>query len=119
MAANILIIDDDILVCDSISNVVRHTGHRPVHANDAKEGLAKIRSETFDVVFLYVHLPDGPGLDILPSILEKPASPEVIIITGYGDPDGAELAITEGAWSYVEKPLSVRDIKLFLTRALQ
>lgn len=119
MAANILVIDDDRLVCDSISNVVRHLGHRPVHAYDAKEGLAKIRSETFDIVFLDVHLPDGSGLDILPSLLEKPSSPEVIIITGYGDPDGAELAITQGAWSYVEKPLAVRDIKLFLTRALQ
>jgi two-component system NtrC family response regulator len=119
MAADILIVDDDRLVCDSISRVVRQMGHRPVPAYNVKEALGRVRSEMFDIIFLDVQLPDGSGLDVLPSILETPSSPEVIIITGYGDPDGAELAIAEGAWSYIEKPLSVQAVKLPLTRALQ
>jgi two-component system NtrC family response regulator len=43
----------------------------------------------------------------------------VIIITGEGDPDGADLAIRGGAWDYIEKPLSVNRITLPLERALQ
>jgi two-component system NtrC family response regulator len=43
----------------------------------------------------------------------------VIIITGFGDPDGAELAIKNGAWDYVEKPLSVKVVRLAIERALQ
>ncbi len=119
MAADILVIDDDRLVCESISHVVKQMGHRPVHACNLREGLDLVQREAFDIVFLDVQLPDGSGLDILPSILETPSSPEAIIITGFGDPDGAELAISKGAWSYVEKPLSVQAIKLPLTRALQ
>jgi len=119
MASHVLIIDDDRLVCESISHVVQQMGLQPVQTYNLKDGLEKVRSGPFDVVFLDVHLPDGSGLDILPSILETPSSPEVIIITGFGDPDGAELAIGEGAWSYVEKPLSVQAVKLPLTRALQ
>lgn len=119
MAADILVIDDERLVFDSISNVIRQMGHLPVHARSIKEGLYIIRSRAFDIVFLDVRLPDGSGLDTLPAIVESPSSPEVIIVTGYGDPDGAELAIDKGAWSYVEKPLSVQVIKLSLTRALQ
>ena len=42
-------------------------------------------------------MPDGDGLETLPCIREFPDAPEVIIITGYGDPDGAELAIKNGA----------------------
>lgn len=117
--AKVLIIDDDKLVGDSIANVIKSSGHNPTCAFTLKEGLEKARSEDFEVVFLDVRMPDGSGLDILQDIQQSPSSPEVIIITGYGDPDGAELAIKNGAWDYIEKPLTVREIKLPFTRALQ
>jgi two-component system NtrC family response regulator len=119
MPAHILVIDDDKQVCDSISHVVTRMGHYLDYAHDLKQGMNQIRSQRYDLVFLDVRLPDGSGLDILPSIVERSSSPEVIIITGYGDPDGAELAISNGAWSYLEKPISVQAVKLPLTRALQ
>jgi two-component system NtrC family response regulator len=43
----------------------------------------------------------------------------VIIMTGSGDPDGAELAIKAGAWDYIRKPDALNEIVLPLTRALQ
>jgi two-component system NtrC family response regulator len=64
-------------------------------------------------------MPDGSGLDLLPEIRASAAAPEVIIITGFGDPDGAELAIKKGAWDYIEKPLSVKSVMLCVERALQ
>ena len=39
-------------------------------------------------------------------------------MTGFGDPDGAELAIKKGAWDYLEKPLSVKEVTLVVERAL-
>ena len=117
--ANILIIDDDKLVCDSIANVIKSMGYSPTYVFTLKEGLKKARSVDFDVVFLDVRMPDGSGLDIITDIQKTNSLPEVIIITGFGDPDGAELAIKSGAWDYIEKPLSVRQIKLPLIRALQ
>lgn len=117
--AHVLIVDDDKLVRDSIANVIKGAGHSPTCTSTLEEGLEAARSQDFEVVFLDVRMPDGSGLDILPDIQNTPSSPEVIIITGYGDPDGAELAIKNGAWDYIEKPLSVREIKLPLTRALQ
>jgi len=117
--ANVLIIDDDQLVCDSIAHVVESSGHNPVHAYTLKEGVEKACSQEFQVVFLDVRMPDGSGLDVVDDIKETPSSPEVIIITGYGDPDGAELSIKKGAWDYIEKPLSTREIRLPLTRVLQ
>lgn len=117
--ANVLIIDDDKLICDSIANVIKKMGHSPTCADNLKKGLEIASSEDFEVVFLDVRMPDGSGLDILKDIQKTPSSPEVIIMTGYGDPDGAELAIKNGAWDYIEKPLSVKEIKLPFTRALQ
>jgi two-component system NtrC family response regulator len=116
--ANILIIDDDKLVCESITNAVVRAGHNASSVLSLQDGLERVRVESFDVVYLDVRLPDGNGLDILPSIRETPSNPEVIIITGYGDPDGAELAIRNGAWDYIEKPCFVPTI-VALVRALQ
>jgi len=117
--ADILIIDDDQLICTTLSHVVRAQNHTPACAFSLKEGLAMASARSFDVVFLDVRLPDGSGLDIVQALRDTPSSPEVIIITGFGDVDGAELAITHGAWDYLEKSASIDEIILPLERALQ
>ena len=115
----VLIIDDDEMFCDMLSDMVKRQGHEATTANSMKEGLTKSRTEECDVVFLDVRLPDGNGLDILPAIRDSASSPEVIIITGAGDPDGAELAIKCGAWDYIEKTSPLKAIVLSLSRSIQ
>lgn len=117
--SNVLIIDDDILMGDVLSSMTKRLGHDVTHVACLQEGLALARSSDFDLVFLDVFLPDGHGLDALPLIRESRSHPEVIIITGAGDADGAELALRSGAWDYVRKPFSGRAIQLCLTRALR
>ena len=56
---------------------------------------------------------------ISPSLLASASKPEVIIITGQGEADGAEKAVVSGAWSYIEKPYVIRELSLQLTRVLQ
>ena len=106
--ANILIIDDDQMLSETICRQVQYMKHSGTFALSITEGLEKLRADTFDVVFLDVRLPDGNGLDALPQIKSMEYEPEIIIITGEGDPDGAELAIRSGAWDYIEKPLSMK-----------
>jgi two-component system NtrC family response regulator len=117
--ANILIIDDDESMCYALSRMVSRLGHEPVCASSIFEGFEMARSSNIDVVFLDVRMPDGNGLEALPTIQSAPSSPEVIIITGYGDPDGAEMAIKSGAWDYIEKGCSTREMSLPLLRALE
>ncbi|MDD5284591.1 MAG: sigma-54 dependent transcriptional regulator [Desulfuromonadaceae bacterium] len=117
--ARILIIDDDQLMCQSLSLVARQKGYEATSAHTLGEGLEKAIAEPFDVVFLDVNMPDGNGLEFLSKLPKLPSSPEIIIITGYGDPNGAEFAIKSGAWDYLEKGASVKEITLSLLRALQ
>jgi two-component system, NtrC family, response regulator len=117
--ARVLIIDDDELFSEMLSDIATRSGQSTFRAVSIKEGLEKAHSEPFDVVFLDINLPDGNGLDILPTIRDTASSPEIIIITGYSDSNGAELAIKNGAWDYIEKPSSVKDMTLALVRALQ
>lgn len=117
--AKVLIIDDDKLIRDWIAKVVTQLGHRSFYAQTLEEGLRKAQSEPFDIVFIDVRLPDGSGLEIIPKIKATRSAPEVIVITGLGDPDEAELAIQTGAWDYLEKPASFEAIKLPMLRALE
>ncbi len=117
--AKILIIDDDPLMCDTMTRMVRRLGHETLAAATLKAGLELAAAHDLDVVFLDVRLPDGNGLDALPDLEACPARPEIIIMTGFGDPNGAELAIKSGAWDYIEKSCSVKEITLSLERALQ
>jgi two-component system NtrC family response regulator len=117
--AAVLIIDDDKVVSDWITKVVTQMGHRAVSAHLLRDGLKKLHSEPFDVVFVDVHLPDGDGLEILSKIKAAQSSPETIVITALGHPDEAERAIRGGAWDYLEKPASFDAIKFPIIRALE
>ncbi len=115
----ILIIDDDIEACETMVSLVTRLSHDADMAHTLKEGLHLAHTIKYDVIFLDVYLPDGNGLDILPSLKVLDDPPEVIILTGKGNPDGAELAIQGGVWDYLLKPTSIRDITLTLDRALK
>lgn len=117
--ADVLIIDDEEMICEVLSRQVESMGHRAIKAFTLSDGLEKALSRNCDVIFLDVNLPDGNGLEALPRFRTVPAAPEVIIITGAGAPDGAELAIRFGAWDYLRKPFPKGEAILQLTRALQ
>lgn len=118
--AKVLIIDDDEMLCKTLSRYINQMGHDASYALSLNEGTEQVSSRTFDLVFLDVQFPDGNGLDALPDIRRAAISaPEVIIITGEGDPDGAEIAMRKDAWAYIEKPLSIEKIRLQVVRALQ
>lgn len=116
--AKVLVIDDDRMMCEMLSDIGESMGHAVEYSFTIREGMELALEGEFDVVFLDVRLPDGNGLYVLPRIRETASSPEVIIITAAGDPNGAELAIKSGAWDYLEKPPSLDAIKLALIRAL-
>ncbi len=115
----ILIIDDDESFCDFLAEAMTGGGKEIISAHTIQQGLRIAATEDFDVVFLDVMLPDGNGLDYISKLRAVTSQPEIIILTGGGTPDGAELAIGSGAWDYIQKPFPLSVIKLHLMRTLQ
>jgi len=116
--AKILIIDDDKELCTILSVQIGSLGHDIRVLHTLRDGYEVALREAFDIVYLDVRLPDGNGLDILTAIRARENAPEVIIMTGTGDSDGAEMAINNGAWDYIQKPYSLKQMTLPLIRAL-
>lgn len=114
----VLIIDDDESMRHVLTRTVKRMGCEASSVGTLAAGRALTQARAFDIVFLDVRLPDGNGLSLLKELGNRPSRPEVIIITGQGDPAGAELAISNGAWDYIEKTYSIQQISLTLKRAL-
>ena len=117
--ATILIIDDEPSICLLLKETVSQEGWTPVSVHTLAEAHKTIVDNNIDIVLLDIHLPDGSGLEAVPSFINTPGNPEVIIITGYGHADAAGLALEHGAWDYVEKPINIKQIILSIRRALQ
>ena len=117
--AAILIVDDELDIRDLLEGEFSDLGHVITTAGTCKDALVMGNANLYDVVFLDIKLPDGNGLEILPMLREGPGNPEIIIMTAYGDPDGAELAVKNGAWDYLEKPVFIDKFALTLQRAIR
>lgn len=117
--ASVLIIDDDVEIGSMLTDLVTSVEHKAEYVTTLTEGLKRAKSGSFDVVFLDVCMPDGSGLDIMEDVFDVEFPPEIIVITGKGDSKDAEIAIKKGAWDYIQKPLSPKNIIQPLNRILQ
>lgn len=114
----ILIIDDDYAVFRTLATLITRMGCEAAWRKTLNEGLSEVEHAAYDVVLLDVNLPDGSGLDVVSRLRKVPSHPEVIIMTGFGNPDGAEIAVKNGAWDYIQKAASPQVVTLSLKRVL-
>lgn len=82
--ANVLIIDDNEMFCEMLSQMVTDQGHQVSYVFTREEGLETAISGRFEVIFLDVRLPDGNGLEILPKIREIPTARKSSSSPGWG-----------------------------------
>lgn len=117
--ARILVVDDESGICRLLKGEFIHMGHDCDTAQNLSDARELALRNSYDVVYLDVNLPDGNGLEEIPFFRTTNGQPEIVVMTGYGDPDGAELAIRNGAWDFLEKPPSINQFTLTLLRVLQ
>lgn len=115
----ILIIDDDEDMSYTLGRMVEQAGFSSRSAYSLREGMEALKSESFDLVFLDVNLPDGSGLDLIPKVKQLVDAPEIIIFTAYGDREGAAIALGNNVWDYISKPARMDEIRLPMERALE
>jgi excisionase family DNA binding protein len=109
-AANILVIDDDDIICNLFKDTLKGTGHTVTTANDPVKGLELAKDPDFDLVFLDLKMPGMDGVELLKQIkVAKPKLP-VTIITGYQDSDLMMNALKLGPLGVMSKPFSSNDI---------
>src|SRR5512133_2975316 len=115
----ILIIDDEEVLRDVMSAVLKREGFDVALAATAEEGLAIVESDDIDLVILDIMLPGMDGHEALRNIKEMNASIPVIIVTAYSSIDGAILAMRNGAFHYIPKPFKNEEVIITVNKALE
>ncbi|WP_462325705.1 sigma-54-dependent transcriptional regulator [Desulfoplanes sp.] len=114
----ILLIDDEPVIHDLVAAIAHEMGLTFRGAATLSQGLELAQTCSFDAVLLDVLLPDGNGLEELARLKACPGNPEVVVITGYGDSEGARRALGGGSWQYLQKPLEYENIRTTLEQIL-
>jgi len=78
----------------------------------------RLENKFFNIVLLDLKLPDGSGLDLLKEIKNKKPDISVIILTGYASTESAVLALNQGAFSYLRKPLNPDELKITIKKSV-
>src|SRR5712691_1369141 len=115
---NILIVDDEAGIRDSLAGILADEGYAASSVGSGEACLDLLRKTAFDVVLLDVWLPGMDGLETLEKIRETDNPPEVIMISGHGTIETAVRATKLGAYDFLEKPLSVDKTLILLKNAI-
>lgn len=108
--ANILVIDDEEVILDSCNQVLKKEGYTVKTARNGTEGLKIFKRELFHLVLLDLKMPGMDGMEVLKKIKEEHPETPVIIITGYASIESAVEAMRMGAFDYIDKPFSPKEL---------
>ncbi|MDD5326385.1 MAG: sigma-54 dependent transcriptional regulator [Phycisphaerae bacterium] len=118
-AKNILIVDDDRIILDSLCEFLSLEGFKTKGAETVKAAVAELEKQNYGLVITDVNLPDGDGFELLDIVAKNYPQTVVITITGYGSIDSAVRAIKSGAYDYLTKPIVDDELRLVVERAIK
>ena len=116
--ANLLVVDDELIVRDSLDKWFREEGYEVTVADSAQDALAKMAARRFDLALVDIKMPGTDGVELQRRMHEIDPDMLVIIMTGYASVETAVAALKNGAYDYVSKPFDPDDIAHTVHNAL-
>lgn len=117
--AKLLIIDDEVGICDLLRLEFTKNGYLVDTANDGEDGIKKIELNKYDIVITDIKMPKIDGMQALSTIKNISPETEVIIMTGYATIDNAVQAMKVGAYDFVQKPFDIEEVLILVEKALE
>lgn len=117
--AEILIVDDEKILANSLGILFRDEGHQVSTAHGVREALQRLEHLCPDVALLDLRLPDGSGMEVLRTIHAAKLDTQVVMMTAHGDTASAVEAVKLGAVDYINKPFELQEILLIVDQALE
>ena len=116
---SVLIVDDLISIHEMLEAVIQPTGFSTVFATDGEKGLARYKTEKFDIVLADIDMKPMDGITMLKQLKLYDPSCVVIIMTAYASTESAVQALKFGAFDYLQKPFRVDELIATLKRGLE
>jgi two-component system response regulator AtoC len=119
MKPSILIVDDDEIMQQTLSDVLKKRGYEIFSVGSGNGALSAIKKNVIDLVLLDMRLPDVDGIEVLKKIKELDTEILVIMMTAYSDVQTAVSAMKSGAYHYINKPFELEELKLLIEKGLE
>ena len=119
MNGNILIVDDEESIRQSLRGILEDEDHEVRDAESGEAGLELLGDDDLDMVFLDIWLPGMDGLEVLEKLRARREDLPVVMISGHGNIETAVSAIKKGAFDFIEKPLSLEKVVIVTNKALE
>ncbi|MFH0777751.1 MAG: sigma-54 dependent transcriptional regulator [Candidatus Eisenbacteria bacterium] len=116
---DILIVDDDRLVLETVAEIVRRRGLSFETGSSSEDAMSLLRDELFRVVLTDVRMPGEDGYSLLKKIKAARPDTEVVLFTAFASISGAVNALREGAYDYLQKPFEREALEGVVDRALE
>ncbi len=117
--ANVLVVDDEEIVCKSCSRILSQEGHNVQTALNGREALRKVEEDNYDVLIADWKMPEIDGMEVMRIVKKNHPEIIVIMITGYPSVESAVKAMRLGVSNYVAKPIDPDGLAQTLQKALE
>ena len=110
-ALNILVVDDQEIICELIAEHLSADGHQPVTASDSTDALARFDTGAFDLVITDQSMPGISGEQLARRVKERKPGTHVIMLTGFGDDVLKDGKAPDGIDRVLPKPVSSDELR--------
>jgi two-component system NtrC family response regulator len=111
---SILVVDDEPNSLFVIRQILADEGFKTIPAENGKEALEKLKTESFNIIITDERMPDLSGMELLSEVKRLGQQIPVILITAYGSVSMAVEALKQGAFYFFEKPI-FNKLEQFIT----
>jgi len=116
---NILIVDDEAIARENLCHALTKDGYATDHASSGKKALELLLSNDYDLIISDLMMPGLSGIALLEQAKTIRPLTELILVTGYSSVATAVEAMRKGAYTYIEKPINLDELRVHVTRALE
>jgi len=117
--ARILIVDDELILRESLQGWLERDGHDVEAVASGEEALESVRQTRYDILFLDIKLDGMNGLDVLKHVRDIDPDISVVMITAYGSISTAVQAMKDGAYDYLLKPFEPEGLGVLIEKIMQ
>ena len=118
-SAKILIVDDELIMRESLAGWLQRDGHTVDTAPSGEAALEKLKGARFDIMLVDIKMEGMSGLDVLQHVKENDPDVAIVMITAYGSIPTAIEAMKNGAYDYMLKPFDPNELGVLIDKIIK
>ena len=119
MSNRILLLEDDLLLCETIADLLEDDGYEVKQCKNGQEVLDLTYKERFDLYLLDINVPIINGLDLLRELRNSNDKTSTIFLTSHKEKEMLSLGFQNGADDYIKKPFDSHELLLRIKAVLK